>query len=139
MRRIRSWSGSWRPVVAWAILILVATTVPTTDLTERLSLPGLDKLVHGALYFVLGWLVAAALSAAGRRSVGGFVAGLVGLAFFAALDEVHQLWVPGRVTSVGDWTADLVGATLGLAVGMLVWRVVEAGAQAGPSGQEEEQ
>jgi VanZ family protein len=125
-------------VVAWAILILVATTVPTSGLTERLSLPGLDKLVHGGLYFVLGWLVAAALSVAGRRSTGGFVAGLVGLAAFAALDEVHQLWIPGRLTSVGDWTADVVGATLGLAAGMLLWRVVEEGEEDVPSRQEKE-
>jgi VanZ family protein len=124
-------------VVAWAILILVATTVPATDLTERLSVMGVDKLVHGGLYFVLGWLVAAALCAMDHRAIAGFVTGLLGLASFAALDEAHQLWIPGRVTSVGDWTADLVGATLGLAAGMLVWRALEDGGEPGHSRQEE--
>ncbi|HUK63912.1 MAG TPA: VanZ family protein, partial [Dongiaceae bacterium] len=32
----------------------------------------------------------------------------------AALDELHQLFIPGRDCSATDWLADTVGASLGL-------------------------
>jgi len=118
---LRRLSGSWRSVAAWAALILVATTIPVADLADRLPVPWLDKVVHGGMYFVLGWLAGAALAATGRRSRGVWLLGLLSLVAFGALDELHQLWIPGRVTSLGDWTADVTGATLGLVAGTLVW------------------
>jgi VanZ family protein len=85
----------------------------------------LDKLVHGALYLVLGWLVGLALCASGRRGIkAGFLA-VLALGAFALLDEVHQRWLPGRVPSVGDWAADIVGATVGLAAGMIMWKALQ--------------
>lgn len=122
---MRGPSGSWRTVGAWAALILIATTVPVTELAFRAPARWLDKLVHGTLYLVLGWLVGAALCATGRRSVPAWAFGLVALAFFALLDEAHQLWLPGRVASLGDWAADVLGATMGLTVGMILWRVLQ--------------
>jgi VanZ family protein len=118
---LRRLAGSWRSVAAWAVLILIATTVPLTDVVSRAPVSWLDKLVHGALYLVLGWLVGLALSASGRRGVGAGLLAVAGLAVFALLDEVHQRWLPGRVPSVGDWSADIVGATIGLAAGLIMW------------------
>jgi VanZ family protein len=85
----------------------------------------LDKLVHGGLYLVLGWLVGAALCATGRRRVTDWLVGLLALAVFALLDEAHQRWVPGRVASLGDWAADMAGATIGLTLGMILWNVLQ--------------
>ncbi len=113
-------SGSWRSVLVWAALILVATTIPLADATLRTSLPWADKAVHLVLYLVLGGLVGAALSAGSRTSAGAWVAGLLGLAIFAAMDEAHQHWLPHRVASVSDWIADVVGATAGLVAGVLL-------------------
>jgi VanZ family protein len=108
-------------VAAWAALILVATTVHVPDVVLRTPVSWLDKLAHGTLYLVLGWLTGAAMCAAGRCTArAGFVA-LAVAAAFAALDEAHQAWLPGRVPSVGDWAADVIGATIGLAVGIWVW------------------
>lgn len=129
MRRPR---GSWRAVAAWAGLILVATTVPLTDVAARLPVPLLDKLVHGGLYMVLGWLVGAALCAAGRRSTGAWVGAALALALFGLLDEVHQRWVPGRVASLDDWAADVIGATIGLAAGMILWNALQPRDRAEP-------
>jgi VanZ family protein len=111
-------------VVAWAALILVATTVPPGDIAARLPVAWLDKLVHGGLYMVLGWLVGIALCAAGRRTTGTWALAILALATFGLLDEAHQRWVPGRVASLGDWTADVIGATIGLAAGMILWNVL---------------
>jgi VanZ family protein len=112
-------------VAAWAVLILVATTVPVTDLVTRAPTLWFDKFVHGGLYLVLGWLVGAALCAAGRRGVTAWLVALPALAVFAFLDEAHQQWLPGRVTSLGDWAADVAGATIGLTLGMILWNVLK--------------
>jgi len=118
-------SGSWRSVVAWALLILIATTVPLRDLAIRASAWWLDDLVHGVLYLVLGWLVGMALGATGRRTVAAGAMALVALALFAMVDELHQRWVPGRVPSVGDWWADVAGATTGLLAAMILWSALQ--------------
>jgi VanZ family protein len=39
------------------------------------------------------------------------------LSVWAALDELHQLFIPGRSAEVGDWASDTLGASLGLLVG----------------------
>lgn len=122
---MRGPSGSWRSVVAWAVVILVATTVPVPDFANRVPTLWLDKLVHGGLYLVLGWLVGAALCAMGRRGGVAWLVGLLALAAFALLDELHQRWLPGRVTSLGDWAADVAGATIGLTLGMILWNVLQ--------------
>ncbi len=128
-------AGAWRSVAVWAVLILIATTVPLTNLVSRTPTLWLDKLVHGALYLVLGWLVGAAVCATGRRTVWAWTSALLALALFALVDEVHQLWLPGRVTSLGDWAADAIGATIGLTAGMILWKSPPAAGMEGAQGQ----
>lgn len=135
---MRGPSGSWRSVAAWAVLILVATTVPVTNLVVRAPALWLDKLVHGGLYLVLGWLVGAALCAMGRRGVGAWFIGLLALAAFALLDEAHQQWLPTRVASAGDWAADVAGATIGLTAGMILWNVLKPPKRQGSAEDREE-
>ena len=45
---------------------------------------------------------------------------------FAALDEIHQMFVVGRSASVRDWTFDLAGVGLGLTAAA-AWRWARAG------------
>lgn len=111
---------AWRRVVGWALLILVATTVPLSEAARRVSIPLADKLVHGVLYAVLGWLVGGAVSSCPRRGKWPWLLALLGLALFAAVDEAHQVWLPGRIPSAGDWLADLLGATIGLGAGIMI-------------------
>lgn len=112
--------GPWRPVIVWAAVILIATSAPVSDLTMRAPVPWLDKVIHATLYGVLGWLVGTTLRASGRRRWHAFVAGLLGIAAFAAVDEAHQALLPGRATSVLDWMADLFGAIAGLSGGAIL-------------------
>jgi VanZ family protein len=66
-----------------------------------------------------------------EEKVQGYALSLVRGALLAALlgaaDELHQLYLPGRVASVADWLADLVGVLV--AAGLLWWwrSVPEAG------------
>lgn len=107
---------AWRGVVAWVAVILAATTVPLPASVPSGWLGGLplDLAVHAVLYAGLGWLVADALRRTGRWGrLALFTSLAVGLAF-AAADELHQHWIPGRVPELADWTADVVGLAAGL-------------------------
>lgn len=105
----------WVAVVAWAAVILVATSLPGRVLPP--AFPHADKLVHLASYGVLGALVARALRTGGARAPSPrvFAAAAATLALFAAGDEWHQQFVPGRSADRADWLADMIGAAAGLA------------------------
>ena len=104
----------WWPPIAWAALVLVLTSVPLPP-TAVSGIEGVDKVVHAGLYGVLGAL--AARSAWDARPGLAAVAGvLLGVLLFAALDEWHQSFIPGRSADPRDWLADAVGAIAGAAL-----------------------
>lgn len=100
----------WSPAIVWGGMILVATSLPGSALPSTPVVPGADKLVHATLYGVLGWLVARAVEGRGQ-SAWAMVA--IGVATFAAADEWHQQWIPGRSADAFDWVADVAGAMAG--------------------------
>lgn len=116
----------WRHAAAWSAVIVVATSVPLPGegvLDRPFLLDGFlrpDKLVHFAMYGVLGWLVIRALGAGeGGARLGSFAGALVLMLAFAALDEWHQAWIPSRSPQVVDWMADAVGAIAGATTRMI--------------------
>jgi VanZ family protein len=99
-------------VAGWVGVILVITSWPNPPQPSSAP-PGLDKVIHFSLYGVLGALAARAMaSGSARRSL--VAAGAI--AAFAALDEWHQRWIPGRGADRSDWFADVAGAATGLAL-----------------------
>ena len=100
----------WLPVVAWAALIFAFSSVPGLGT----GLGGWDlvlrKLAHVAEYAVLGLLLARATGKAG-------LAVLLGT-LYAATDEFHQAFVPGRAGRPLDVAIDVVG----IVCGVLVWQ-----------------
>lgn len=100
----------WAPVVLWAAVIFAFSSVPdlgtglgTWDLVLR-------KIAHACEFALLGALLLRAL-----RDERAAVMGAVG---YAISDEIHQLFVPGRIGSPIDVAIDSVG----VAVGVLLWR-----------------
>jgi VanZ family protein len=111
------------PPALWAALILVLTSIPAPpDVTGGIPLPHLDKVVHFLLYAGQGWLVTRALRTRRPRSL---LVALLGIAIFGAFDEWHQHLL-ARNPSVADWIADVLGASMGLAVASRVHRVETA-------------
>lgn len=111
----------WTIVAAWVCVILAATTVPLpAGLTPGFGDLPLDLVVHAVLYGGLGWLVARALRRTGRWGRLALFTALASGLVFAALDELHQHWIPGRVPELADWTADAVGLAGGLAAAVLL-------------------
>jgi len=79
------------------------------------AIPSFDKMVHGSLYGVEGFLLYLAIRWPGRQ---GFsllraltVAGA--LAIFGTADETHQAFIPGRSMEAMDAVADGTAAALG--------------------------
>lgn len=106
----------WAPVALYVALILTVSSIP------RLRTPGFegsDKVAHFCEYGLLGLLSRRAVK---RPGILGWVLALAIGSAIGACDELYQRWVPGRVSSVFDWTAD----TLGAASGSAAWSVLFA-------------
>jgi len=103
------------PAIGYMVLIFVMSSIP------RLTLPDVglrweDKFVHLVEYLVLSFLLARAfyyqhwkplsISRAVQLAV-------IGAVIYAATDEIHQYFVPGRFADIWDWVADGIGAFLG--------------------------
>lgn len=108
----------WGPVVAWAAVILLSTSIPGPALPPGPT--GSDKLVHFVAYGILGLLAIRAALAHGGAWGRTMAVTLAGVAVFAALDELHQGLVPGRFPEVADWVADVAGATFGAGSTMIL-------------------
>ena len=104
----------WWPVALWAALIVVGPSVPGPALPGAPE--GGDKVVHFLMYGVFGALLlrAAALEWPRARRATAMLGALSFIAAFAALDEVHQRFVPGRSADPRDWIADVVGAAVAI-------------------------
>ena len=99
----------WCPALSWALLIFMLSHQTGSNLPS-LEIPGADKFVHFALYIILCLLLYLGF----RRERNYTPARAVLYAFFVAaiygaIDEIHQHYVPERVTSVVDWMADVAG------------------------------
>ncbi len=109
----------WLPVVLWAGLIFGLSSVP--DLGTGLGTwdLALRKIAHFSEYAILGALL---LRALGREEIS-LGAGLIlsprllsiaaGVAY-AATDELHQHFVPGRHAAVRDVVIDAAGVLAGV-------------------------
>lgn len=76
-----------------------------------------DKLVHGAVFAVLAWAMG---YASGLRGWPMLALAFCGAVAVGALDELHQVSLPGRSAGWDDLAADAIGAALGSAT--LLWR-----------------
>lgn len=98
----------WLASLLWAVAIFIISSIPKLD-TAITRLEGCDKVAHFVEYFILGW----ALRYWSRGGSRGF---LVGGVAFAAFDELHQRYVPGREMSLWDFVADAAGVVAGFLI-----------------------
>ncbi len=108
-------SRGWVAVALWLALQVTLTSLPGKAIPVALPHP-LDWAGHFCLYGGLGALIARA-ALLHRWPLRRLVWAGVLLSTWAALDELHQLFIPGRSAEVSDWLSDTLGASLGLYVG----------------------
>ena len=121
----RDFVRRWLPVVLYAALIFVGSSIPGNSINPRFTLH--DKIIHATEYAGFAFLLARAFGA--RRW---WLAIVVG-ALYGVSDEFHQTFTPHRSgNDLGDMTADLVGSTIGAVTWMLLlrWRRVDGTKQA---------
>jgi len=109
-RRARLWT------VVWAIFLLALTSWPSPPEVPVVSeIPNFDKLVHGVLYGVLGFLLYFAIGWRGEPRFSWMRAATIGalIAVWGTIDEIHQYWIPGRSMEAADALADTTAGFLG--------------------------
>ncbi|MEE8329186.1 MAG: VanZ family protein [Thermodesulfovibrionia bacterium] len=100
----------WFFAICYMGIIFYFSSLKGTALPE---LPqGFDKIIHAGIYAVLAFLIFLSLNASGDRKYV-FLLSIVIATIYGVTDEFHQLYVPGRETSIGDIIADFIGAFSG--------------------------
>ena len=108
----------WLPPLIWAGVILLGTSLPQDAVPVQTS--NIDKFLHFTIYTVFAFLLTRQISVDTTRGRAVFGAVLIAAAF-AAADEWHQRFIPGRFPEFADWLADVAGAILGAVVYALVF------------------
>jgi VanZ family protein len=110
-------SPRWLPPLLWAALILILTSIPGS-LIPASPFRNFDKIVHLAIYGVLGWLTVRAWANGSRASASALVV-LAVVSCFGAIDEWHQQYIPQRSMDLLDWAADTTGAAVGIVLALV--------------------
>jgi VanZ family protein len=130
----------WLPLVLWMCVIFTASTkFGAPQNTSRFVVPFLlwldphmspehierahhfiRKTAHFVEYGILGfllWRIVHSSPAFALQTARKLRLALLLAAFYAATDETHQIFVPGRQSAVTDVLLDTCGAAAGIAVG----------------------
>lgn len=101
--------AAWLPVALYTSLIwFLSSQVLSIQLIE--DIPLRDKGVHFLEYGALGFLMAHAVQVTWPDRVLRYVAALWLTVGLGLVDELHQVYVPGRSGDANDLIADFVGA-----------------------------
>ncbi len=104
-------------VVAYMGLVFALSSLPASQ-TARLGWSiMMMNLAHVPLFAGLSWVTLWAVAGPLRMRI---LSVLLGCLLFAAADEWYQSYVPGRISSLGDVGADLIGIIIGIAL-RVVW------------------
>ena len=108
----------WAPPLLYMALIFAISSMkqPPFPMPE-FEWFTIDKLYHFIEYAILGGLLARAFlkakpSVVPSQLIWGLAAVLSIL--YGASDEWHQTFVPGRLATVADWVADVLGSIAGV-------------------------
>jgi hypothetical protein len=103
----------WTPLaVAYMAMLFLLSSIPDDSaLGHRILFPppAVQNLLHVPVYAVLTWLWWRALRAKAGPRAAVLCAGAIAVGY-GILDEIHQMYVPGRFASVTDALLNAAGA-----------------------------
>lgn len=122
MPKLPRWLVAFGPAIAYMLLIWALSSIPIQ--MDFSLVPLRDKGVHFLEYGTLSVLLTHALRATltKRGALLIWASAALCTILWGALDEIHQAFVPGRSSDVGDLIADACGAAAGALVYLLYRR-----------------
>ena len=108
------------PLVLYWLILLTLTTLPGADLPD---IGVVDKVNHFVAYFGLAVLLSLTLLLQTKYELfyrKAFLFTFLIIIIYGALDEIHQIFIPGRSADILDWLSDAGGAFIGLLLVLLL-------------------
>lgn len=99
------------PAIVWAAVIMALSSIPNLS-TPSFRLSFADKIVHFIEYFILGLLTANAVGGFADRSRSVFWVSAILASAYGVLDELHQMFIPGRSVEILDMVFNILGAVV---------------------------
>lgn len=107
--------------VVTSMVVNVTTNVSKQEITREEAKKRVEdstflirKLAHFTEYLILGILIIRLLRTYGKLNVRMIITAIVICFLYAASDEIHQIFVPGRTAKVLDMLIDTSGASIGI-------------------------
>ena len=103
------------PLVVYWITLFILTTIPVDSIPRLFEYQ--DKIEHFVAYGVLAFLLTLALFFQKRSNLlssKAFIFAFLFILVYGAVDELHQMIVPGRYCDLYDWFANSLGGSLGI-------------------------
>ena len=111
------------PLTVYWIILFILTSIPGNQIT---TFGVSDKIKHAGAYFVLTIFLFLTLHFQNKypklKTNAGIAALIISL-IYGVIDEVHQLFIPGRSGDMYDWLADLLGTIIAVAVVQYVVKI----------------
>lgn len=102
------------------MILFVLTSLPSTKLPDpKIN----DKIEHYLAFAILAVLLSMAFHFQEKIKLlykWPFLSTVLLIAVYGLLDEVHQLYVPGRYCDIYDWVADVLGGLMGVGIVLLI-------------------
>ncbi len=97
----------WQILMAALFFQSSISQIPIPDI----GIDWFDKILHFVVFGILGFLMARSLKYANFKQLNSnfVIWSIIICSIYGAMDEIHQLYVPGRFATVGDWVADVLG------------------------------
>jgi len=109
------------PLGLYWLLIFILTSIPGKSIPKVLG--GVDKIKHFGAYFVLAFLLSFALKMQNRYPIVSKYSVLFTFMitlFYGLIDEVHQIFIPGRYFDWMDLLADVIGSLIGIFLAKII-------------------
>lgn len=104
------------PLAFYWLVIFILTSLPGNSI-PKLILGFTDKAKHFGAYLVLSFLLSFALHFQKKYDIlNKYSAGFTFLiiSIYGLLDEIHQIFIPGRYFEWLDFLADIIGGLIGI-------------------------
>lgn len=100
----------WLAVSVWAGIIFFFSSLPGSSI--HFAVP--DYIPHFIEFLIFAGLVSAALWATKKELPAGNLSlwAIIITVLYAASDELHQAFIPGRTPDIKDWAVDVLAAAV---------------------------